>query len=219
MALFHRQRTGEGQYIEITGQETLVSFIGEQFAALSLGFEPAPKGNRHPDMSPHGCFPCAGDDRWVTVAVRTEGEWAALCELIDAAHLGALTTLEARQESALEIDAAIMAWTLQRSDREAALALQAAGIAAAPVLHALDLVDDPQFRVRGYFQTVTHPDMGAYPHDGIAWRLSRTPGAITGPAPLFGQHTRSVLRDTFGVPKERIEALYAGRAAADAPFR
>ncbi|MFN0093564.1 MAG: CaiB/BaiF CoA transferase family protein [Dehalococcoidia bacterium] len=219
MALLHRDRTGEGQYIEITGQETLVSLIGEQFAALSLGLEPAAKGNRHPDMAPHGCYPCAGDDRWVTIAVRAEADWRGLCDLIGAPGLAELDSLEARQASALEVDAAIMGWTLGRSDYEAALALQAAGVAAAPVLHALDLVEDPHYRVRGYFQMVTHPDMGAYPHDGVAWRLSRTPGGIAAPAPLFGEHTRQVLSETFGVAAERIDALYASGAAADAPFR
>ncbi|MFN0095252.1 MAG: CaiB/BaiF CoA transferase family protein [Dehalococcoidia bacterium] len=218
MALLHRARTGEGQYVEITGQETLVSLIGEEFAARSLGLEPVPSGNRHPDMAPHGCYPCAGDDRWVTLAVRTEAEWQALCALVDAPHLASLDGLEARQASALDIDAAIMAWTLEHSDYEAARALQAAGIAAAPVLHALDLVEDPQFRVRGYFETVTHPDMGPYPHDGVAWRLSRTPGRIETPAPLFGQHTRELLAD-FGIPTERVEALYASGAAADVPYR
>ena len=219
MALIHRERTGEGQYIEISGQETLASLIGEQFAAHSLGLAPAPKGNRHPDMAPHGCYPCEGDDRWVTLAVRTEGEWDALCDLLETDHLRGLRTVEARQEEALEIDAAIMAWTLGRSDYDATVALQAAGIAAAPVLHALDLVADSHYRLRGYFETVDHPAMGAYPHDGIAWRLSRTPGAIQGPAPLFGQDTRTVLEETFGVAREAVAALYASGAAADAPYR
>jgi crotonobetainyl-CoA:carnitine CoA-transferase CaiB-like acyl-CoA transferase len=220
MALIHRDRTGEGQYVEISGHETIASMIGEQFAALSLGLEPAPKGNRHPDMAPHGCYPCEGEDRWVTLSVRTDEEWATLCQVIAAPELAArFPSFADRAAATDDIDAAIMAWTLLRGDYEAARELQAHGVPAAPVLSTLDVVTDPHFRLRGYHVTVEHPDQGPWPHDGVAWRLSRTPGAIAGPAPRFGQHTRELLRDYLGKSESEIETIYAARAAADAPFR
>jgi crotonobetainyl-CoA:carnitine CoA-transferase CaiB-like acyl-CoA transferase len=218
MALMHRNATGEGQYVDISGLETLDSMIGEQFAALSLGLTPAPKGNRHPDMAPHGCYPCQGEDKWVTLAVRTDDEWRALCRTIERADLEATyPTLADRLANELDIDAAIMGWTLLRTDYDAARELQAAGIAATPVLGTRELLDDPHLRLRGYFETVDDRDMGPWPHDGIAWRLGRTPGSIRAPAPRLGQHTRAVLARLLGWTLEQIEELYANGAAGDAP--
>jgi crotonobetainyl-CoA:carnitine CoA-transferase CaiB-like acyl-CoA transferase len=220
MALIHRNRTGEGQYIEISGHETIASMIGEQFAALSLGLEPAPKGNRHPDMAPHGCYPCQGEDRWVTISVRSDEEWRTLCQAIGAPGLATrLPSFEDRAAAEDDIDAAIMAWTLLRGDYDAARELQAHGIPAAPVLSTLDVVTDPHFRLRGYHVTVDHPDQGPWAHDGVAWRLSRTPGSIQGLAPRFGEHTRELLRRYLGKSDAQIDAIYEAGAAADAPFR
>ena len=220
MALLHRDRTGEGQYVEISGHETIISLFGEQFAARSLGVEPAPKGNRHADMVPHGCYPCAGDDSWLTVAVRTDEQWAALCSIIGREDLALeYPDFEPRREHELDIDAAIMGWTVGMEPYEAATRLQQAGIAAAPVLRPLDQPLDPALRLRGYFVSVEHPDQGRWPHDGIAWRFSRTPGAIAGPAPLFGQHTRAILAAELNLMPAEIDTVYAARAASDTPFR
>lgn len=220
MALIHRDRTGEGQYIEISGHETIASLIGEQFAAHSLGHEETPKGNRHPDMAPHGCYPCEGEDRWVTIAVRGDEEWRSLCETIGRPDLlAAYPSVAARKGSEDEIDAAIIGWTVLHGDYAVAALLQERGIPAAPVLSTLDVVNDPHFRLRGYHVTVEHPDQGAWPHDGVAWRLSRTPGAVRGPAPRFGQHTREILRRELGRSAAEIEAIFEAKAAADAPFR
>ncbi len=228
MALMHRNATGEGQYVDISGLEGLVSLIGEQFAALSLGLAPAPKGNRHPDMAPHGCYPCESrpgadgaiaEDRWVTIAVSDDEAWQRLCRLIEREDLLHYRTLAERRAVEHELDAAIMGWTLLRDDCTAARELQAAGIAAAPVLSPRDLLADPQLRLRGYFETVDDPDMGPWPHDGVAWRLSRTPGWVRGPAPRLAQHTRAVLTNVLGYSAEQIEALYQAGAAGDAPAR
>jgi len=218
MSLLWRNSTGEGQYVDISGLEAIDSFLGEQFAALSQGLKPIAKGNGHPDMLPHGCYPCEGTDRWVTIAVHSDGEWQRLCRLIERDDVAAAyPTFEQRRAAELDIDAAIMGWTLLRSDYDAAHQLQAAGIAATPVLNTNDLLDDPQLRLRGYFETVLDPDMGPWPHDGIAWRLSRTPGVVRGPAPRLGQHTRQILSTLLGKTREQIDELYRAGAAGDAP--
>jgi crotonobetainyl-CoA:carnitine CoA-transferase CaiB-like acyl-CoA transferase len=220
MALLHRDATGEGQFIDIAGHETLVSMIGEQFAALSLGVGPRAKGNRHPDMAPHGCYPCTGDDRWLTIAVRDDAQWRSLCAAIDRPDLAdAYPTLSERHAAEHEIDASIIGWTVLQEDYTAARTLQNLGIAAAPVLAPRDQMADPHLRLRGYFQTVADPDMGPWPHDGIAWRLSRTPGVIRGPAPRLGEHSRDVLRRLLGRTPEAIEELYRCGAISDPPGR
>jgi crotonobetainyl-CoA:carnitine CoA-transferase CaiB-like acyl-CoA transferase len=218
MALMHRNATGEGQYVDISGHESIISMIGEQFAALSLGRTPAPKGNGHPDMVPHGCYPCDGEDRWLTIAVRDDEQWKRFCALIEREDLAeAYPTLAERRANEYEIDASIMGWSVLQTDADAAEQLQAEGIAAAPVLTPRDQVEDLQLRLRGYFQTVFDPDMGSWPHDGIAWRLGRTPGDIRGPAPRLGQHTRALLAGVAGKSAEEIDAAFASGAAGEAP--
>ncbi|HLZ71037.1 MAG TPA: CoA transferase [Dehalococcoidia bacterium] len=228
MALLHRNATGAGQYVDISGLEGLVSLIGEQFTALSLGLEPRPKGNRHPDMAPHGCYPCESrpasgaaisEDRWVTIAVQDDAAWQRLCRLIEREDLAQYRTLKQRRSVEHDLDAAIMGWTVLREDYAAARELQAAGIAAAPVLTPRDLPADPQLRLRGYFETVDDPDMGPWPHDGVAWRLSRTPGRVRGPAPRLAEHTRAVLANVLGYSAEQIDELYRAGAAGSAPAR
>ncbi len=220
LAILHRDRTGEGQYVEISGHETIAAMIGEQFAAHSLGRTPVPRGNRHPDMAPHGCYPCLGDDAWLTIAIRTDEEWLRLCEVIERPDLAnAFSTFAARKAAEDDIDAAIIGWSVGRERYEAAHLLQEHGIAAAPVLSTLDIVHDPAFRLRGYHVTVEHPDQGAWPHDGLAWRLSRTPGAVTAPAPRFAQHTRDLLKRYLGLNESDIAKLYETGALADAPYR
>jgi crotonobetainyl-CoA:carnitine CoA-transferase CaiB-like acyl-CoA transferase len=220
LALRHRDRTGEGQYVEVSGHETIISLYGEQYAAMSLGLEPVAKGNRHPDMAPHGCYPCAGDDRWVTIAVQDDARWGALCAAMGQPELAARwPSLESRLANQDEIDAHIIGWTVDKERDSVAGHLQAHGVAAAPLLSSLDTPRDPHFRARGYYVTVEHPDQGAWPIDGIAWRLQRTPGAVRAPAPRFGQHTGDVLRRYLDVPDDRLAELYAAGAIADRPYR
>jgi crotonobetainyl-CoA:carnitine CoA-transferase CaiB-like acyl-CoA transferase len=220
MALRNRDRTGHGQHVDLAAHEVLASLIGEHFAAQSLGVSPRAKGNRHPDMVPHGCYPSAGTDRWVTVAVPDDAAWARLGELIGRGDLvDAHPTLDDRRANEYEIDVALMEWTVPRSDTEAAELLQAAGVAAAPVLTTADLPADAHLRLRGYYVAVDDPDLGRWPHDGIAWRLVRTPGSVRGPAPRYGQHTRAVLESVLGYDAERIDGLYRSGAAADVVTR
>ena len=85
------------------------------------------------------------------------------------------------------------------------------------MLGTRELLEDPHLQVRGYFETIADPDMGPWPHDGIAWRLGRTPGCLRGPAPRLGEHTRQVLARLLGWTPAQIAALYAAGAAGDAP--
>ena len=85
MALLHRQRTGEGQFIELDQTENVATFLGEAFADYTMnGRVPTTLGNRHPTMAPHGAYPCDGEDEWLAVSVSTDAEWRGLCAAMDA---------------------------------------------------------------------------------------------------------------------------------------
>src|SRR3990170_4524529 len=83
LALWHRRRSGRGQYIEVAQRENLINLIGEYIVGYSMHQrEPPRRGNRHSSMAPHGCYPCGGDDQWLTMACETDGQFAALCDVM-----------------------------------------------------------------------------------------------------------------------------------------
>ena len=87
VALLHRELSGEGQFVDVSAVETLSSMIGDCLLEQSLtGKRLGPNGNHHPDMCPHGCYPCA-DGAWITVAVANDAEWRRLCDVLDATAL------------------------------------------------------------------------------------------------------------------------------------
>jgi crotonobetainyl-CoA:carnitine CoA-transferase CaiB-like acyl-CoA transferase len=211
-ALEERGRTGEGREIDLSQLEAMASHTGNAMleAALRLG-STSPVGNRNPRMSPHGAFPCAGDDRWCAIAVENDAEWRALCVVTgnpSAAEDPRLATLAGRQEQEDVVDALVSQWTRQREPAAAAAVLQEAGIPAAPVENGRDLVeDDEHLRARGFYVALRHPVAGEFLHEGICVRLADTPGRIERPAPTLGQHTDEVLRELLGLDERELVRL------------
>jgi crotonobetainyl-CoA:carnitine CoA-transferase CaiB-like acyl-CoA transferase len=213
-ALYHRNRTGEGQFIDLAMYEVGVSLLGEELLDFLLNGVDRPRiGNRHPTHAPHGCYPCRGEDAWVTIAVTDEQEWRALCAVMgrpDLADDPRFATAAARKAHENELDRLIAAWTGTRDRYEIMHRLQAAGIAAGVVQTTRDLFADPQLAARGFFEWVDHSDrdplLGVRPYVGRPWRLSRTPGGIRRRAPGLGEHNRTVLVDLLGQPDEALAA-------------
>src|SRR6185437_11516928 len=89
VALLHRELSGAGQFVDVSAVETLSSMIGDCVVEQGLTERRlAPNGNNHPDMCPHGCYPCSKDS-WVTIAVSNDAEWERLCGALDATALAA----------------------------------------------------------------------------------------------------------------------------------
>ena len=220
-ALRHRSRTGRGQYIEAAQLEGTVSWLGEAVMDVTMNRRaPAPIGNAGVGLAPHGAYPCAGGDRWISIAVGAEDEWRGLCAA--ASRLGpapwtrdprfADSYRRLRQREAL--DASLRRWTVRFEAGELTAALQAEGVAAFPVMNIEDQFLDPHFRERGAWVEMEHPMAGAEWLYGLAWRLSRTPGRIASPAPLLGQHNERVLGGLLGVPREELRRLEASGAVS-----
>jgi crotonobetainyl-CoA:carnitine CoA-transferase CaiB-like acyl-CoA transferase len=104
-----------------------------------------------------------------------------------------------------------------RSQDEAARAMQAAGVSAAPVLKIPRLMQDEHLRARGFWESVTHADAGTWDMEGPVWRMSRTPAHVRLPAPMFGEHNTWVLRDLLGLTDAEIDALDAEGVTAREP--
>jgi len=209
-ALYHHARTGQGQYIDLSSTEAVCAMIGDTFLEYAMNRRsPGRAGNRDRIMAPHNCYPCAGDRKWITIAVATDDEWRALCGVVADPRLNdeRFSDGYGRWHHQEELDQIIGEWTASRSPQEITQALQAVGVAALPAHNGHTLVEDPQLRERGVMQQIEHPLTGKRLVAGPPWRFSRTPASIRRPAPLLGEHNRYVLNELLGLPAEEIQRL------------
>jgi len=210
-ALHHRERTGEGQFVDVSQIDSAVATLGEPLVEYQLSGQVAgPQGNRHRAFHPHGTFAAAGEERWLTLAVRDTAEWRALCGVIgrdDWASDAALASAEARRARSQEIDAAIAAWCAGVDRDEAAEVLTRAGVPASPILELEERNAHPQFAGRGL--TLRHASEGFDPCRIYAtpWLLDATPAEMTRGAPRLGEHNDYVFRELLGLDDVEIERL------------
>ncbi len=215
-ALDHRRRTGEGQYIDLSQAESSLHFLAPAFLDYTVnGRVHTRAGNTSPHASPHAVFPCAGNDRWVAIVCESDLQWQAFCYatgnpgwLADSRF----ATLTARLANREALEAAIGEWTAHRTVGEVEEILQESGVPAHRAIDTVDAFSDPQLLHRGHFVTVEHPEMGPVPVEGVRFRLSATPGAVTSAGPTFGQHNDQVLREILGMDDEAIVELIAAGA-------
>ncbi|MCY4516311.1 MAG: CoA transferase [Acidimicrobiaceae bacterium] len=206
-ALDHRDRTGEGQYIDLSQAEASMTFLAPAVLDYEVnGHLPDKLGNDHPVMSPHGVFASAGEDRWIAVACANDEQWRALCGVIGADALGGLGLGE-RRERADEIAELITAWTSQRDGVEAHDELQAAGVPAHAIADSAMMADDPQLEHRSHFRNVTHGTNGTMWVEGTRFIMSRSSDGISHGGPTYGEHTFEVLEQLLGYDPDRIAEL------------
>jgi len=215
-ALRHRDRTGEGQHIDYSQQEAIMHMVGPAFMDYAMnGRNAGPKGNAHPlgAAAPHGVFPCAGDDRWISIAVLTNGEWIQLKQAMgnpEWAGREEYATAAGRVAHAGEIHASLGAWTQQFDDYDLAATLQSAGVAAAPVLNVGDLLKDPHYKKRGTYIEVVHPLGFKETIYGAYVKTSRTEAAVT-PGPVMGRDNERVFKEILGLAAEDYDQLIANQ--------
>lgn len=211
LALLVRRRTGKGQYIELAQRETLTALIGEAVLEYGItGKQPRRIGNRHPCWAPHGCFPAAGEDNWITIACRNDRDFAALCSVMGRPELATDPRFAAahhRYQNQDELDRIIAEWTSSLDRFKAFELLRSAGVPAAPVLGYRDLYDDPHLRQRGFFETVTHREAGTWDMEGPLYRFARRPTAIERNAPCFAEHNDYVFKQLLGLSDAEVEEL------------
>ena len=209
-ALLHRNRTGEGQYIDLSMQEANLTFIGDAaIEFLRTGRQRPRLGNRHPAHAPHGIYETR-DGQWVAIACESTEQWIALASTIGADSMLSderLRLATNRRASASEIDDAISAWTCQQDRDQIAATLSAAGVIAAPVLDSLEVAADASLRSRGTVEDVQHPEAGTWPQAGLPIHFSRTPGKVVSSAPLQGEHSFEVLSELLGMSREEYDRL------------
>jgi benzylsuccinate CoA-transferase BbsF subunit len=211
-ALYHHQRTGKGQHIDLSSAEAVSALMGDAFMDYTMnGRVQERMGNRDQVMAPHGCYRCRGEEEWVTIAVSSEEEWRSLCRVLAYRRLTEDERFAdgySRWQNQDDLDKIIGEWTAGRSAQEVMQSLQSAGVAAMPVYDGPSLVRDAQVEARGFLTEVEHPAMGKKKVIGSMWGLSKTPAAVKRHGPLLGQDNDYVLGRLLGMsPEERARLV------------
>jgi crotonobetainyl-CoA:carnitine CoA-transferase CaiB-like acyl-CoA transferase len=209
-ALHHRERTGEGQFIDLSAVETMTSLVGDSLFAYSVtGKVPQSDENFSPDMAPHGAYPCIGVD-WISIAAPGEAQWQSLCEVLDAASMAAdvrFASNASRIENYHALDEAIGELTRSHDAFELADRLRKAGIPAFKSMNSIDLCADEYLWGRQGFRMVSDHKNAARPIIGPSWRISPDGPDVQRGAPLLGEHNEYVYREILGLDQDRFEEL------------
>jgi crotonobetainyl-CoA:carnitine CoA-transferase CaiB-like acyl-CoA transferase len=212
--LVRRMRTGAGGFIDVAQAEAGIGALATEVLRESL--QPGsvvPRGNSDEFDAPNGVFPCAGDDEWCVVAVRDSRDWAALCGVIDRPDLlgdARFADSDGRVAHRDELDAAVSAWTSQRSPQQVMERLQAQRVPAARMMRLDEYLDEPHFAARRLFRTFHQPGLSApmITENGPV-AFSRLPDPALRAAPFMAQHTEEIARSVLGLSDEEVEALLA----------
>ncbi len=224
-ALDYRERTGEGQWLDLSHYEAGIATTSEAVIEQTMnGRSRGRVGNRDTVRAPQGVYPCTGDDRWIAISVESDQQFATLTTALASEALAsdqAYRTLAARHANHEALDAEIGAATGRRDASELERELQDGGVDAAAVLTPRDVWFDAQLKHRNFFEMMppppSAPELGPRPFVRPSWRMSATPALSRSQAPEFGQHTEEVLREYLDMPDDEIASLAADGVTASAP--
>jgi len=207
-ALTLRDRDGTGLHVESTMVEAALNVAAELIVEYSRnGIKLRRNGNRGSGARPQGLYRCRGDDEWVAIAALDDAARASLARLVGP-----------RDAGPEEADTLVADWAGRRSAAEAVDALRAAGVAAARVTPAAELLADPQLLARGFWETVEHPVAGTFLCTGMPFAfLGRPRRWIRRVPPLYGQHTAEVLKGVLGRDDDDLAALREAGATSARP--
>lgn len=220
IALWHRRRTGRGQFVDLSQFEAVVSVAGPALLDIAVnGREQSPPGYRSQELpaAPHGIYKCRprgdDDDRWLALCVRTQAQWESFVGALGSPSWAfdvKFRTLYLRMRNSVELDANVSRWAAGEEAESAMERLQGAGVAAGVVANGADIcARDPQLRARNFWGTVPLPDGKVTHVTGIPMKLSATPGAIRTPSPLIGEANDYVLGELLGISRADRAALIA----------
>jgi formyl-CoA transferase len=218
-ALSYRDRTGEGQHIDLGMMEANATFIGDALLEQAANGRIRPRlGNHHLRIAPHNIY-AAKDGGWLALSA-DNAAWRALTEVMarpDLAEEARFATATARKAHEAELDGIIAAWAKDQDAADAAEALQERGVCAAPVLDALAVLNQAQLQARDFFVDVALPEAGTHLQAGVPWRFSRTPAWVERHAPMMGEHSREVLAEFLGITDAEYGDLVAAGITGDMP--
>src|SRR5579859_5912897 len=220
-ALFHRERTGEGQWVDMATTEVAATLNGPALLDYTINGRPLrrpgmPNSNRDQGlelghlMVPHGVYPANGEDRWVAIACRDQHDWECMCSALDLPWMKEkrFQTLEGRAEHEDELDALIADWTGRAEAREIAQLLQEHGVPASAVVSPEERIDhDVNTAAWGLWPEAQHTELGGVRVDGQPVHLSETDWTIERGAACLGEHNGCVLGEILGYSTPAIGVM------------
>ena len=212
-ALARREATGRGCYIDLSQTEALFATLTPYALQAQMeGQQPSTLGNAHPAMAPHGIYPAAGDDRWLSIAVRDDSDWAALAQMVgdqkwaqDAQFAGTSERIANREA----LDEMVAAWTVTRERDTLVTDLRRAGVPASPVNDIAGLWNNRQIAARDMADLVDIPGLGPEMLFRAPWNVSGITIETGTRGPVVGEHNERVLCGTLGLSAEEFERLTA----------
>lgn len=222
MALRHRERTGNGQMIEMPLNEGFIPTLAEYLFQYAMnGDNPPPQANSHARRAPYGVYPCRGDDQWIAIDVGSDAEFVTLCDALAAgpgeasvqselAHAPIDTRFshaQARKANSVALDALIARETMIWHKEDLFHKLQQAGICAAPLNDPFDALSDRHLRQVGFFEQMTMDGVGTHRYPGLTFTMSRTPNRLRTPPPKLGEHNHEVYCDLLGYSESELADL------------
>ena len=221
LALERREQTGAGSTVEVPQAETLDTLYAPEWIALQLGAPvPERQGNRHAWMAPHNAYQVGGGDAWITIAVASDEQFAALCDALGCSELAAderFAGVEARKRHEVELDELLAEALRERDQHELERELQQRGVMALRVVRADDLTEEPGLEHIGYLQWLERPIGRALPYRTAVFRLDGKPTANVRPPPSLGEHNRELLSELLGMSSGEIAGLEAEGLIGTAP--
>ena len=224
MALEERDRTGEGMLLEVPMVEAaLATASGPIVEAEAYGVVQPREGNRGPVAAPQGVYACAEKERWVAVAVATDEQWAALCDVLgrsDLADEPALVDHAGRRAAQDRLDEALEQWAADQPVADAVEALVDAGVPCAEVVSPGAVDRNPQLVARGFFEPMMRAVVGLHHIPSLPYRFASRgdqPWHRT-PAPLIGEHNDEVLGGELGLGPDELERLRNTSVIGDRPL-
>ena len=206
MALYHRERTGEGQMIDVSMQDVIFSILENAIPTYTVAGEiPERNGNIDPSIAPFDVFSCK--DGYVALGVGNDRMFDNFCHTIDHTELledERFKTNDLRQKNYLpDLRGTIEGWCMQYTKKEIEEIMDKAKIPCGPILNIKEVIEHPQIKAREMMVHMDHPTAGDLYLQGCVIKLSETPGTIRTASPLVGQHNREV----FGLSEEEEKQL------------
>ncbi|MBI4307604.1 MAG: CoA transferase [Chloroflexi bacterium] len=210
-ALVHRNRTGQGQRLDLSAWESTSVFLMEGIMDYTMnGRIAGPQGNTHPTMAPHGTYPTKGNDKWVSIACATEEEWQGLCQAMgDPPWMkdDPFADKYQRMKHRKELDQRIGEWTRQYTSYEVVEACQKHGVAAMPVMDTEERFHDPHLRERRTHLEVEHFLLGKEPLYRTPWNMGGISPGVARPSPRLGEHNDYTYKQLLGMSENEIAPL------------
>jgi len=208
-ALWHREKTGKGQQVDVSMMETMVAILEGGIVRWTIGKELlTPIGSMNPHEAPMAAFKCK--DGYIIIAAVGDEHWQRFCRAVnrpDWAADPALQTKAQRWAKKYMIQEEIEKITARHTVKEVGEMMDKERVANSPILNIQQVVDDPHLNARGYFVEVEHPVIGKAKIPGIPFKMSETPGAVERPSPLVGEHNELILGKYLKIGKEDLKKL------------